>query len=35
MTEASLDVREMVGVEDPGWLLPDVEERWKDEAERA
>lgn len=35
VTEASLDVREMVGVEGPGWLLPDVEERWKDEAERA
>ena len=32
--EAGFDLIELVGLEGPGWLLPDLEQRWADPAER-
>lgn len=32
--EAGFDLIELLGVEGPGWLLPDLEQRWADPAER-
>jgi SAM-dependent methyltransferase len=32
--EAGFDLIDLVGVEGPGWLLPDLERRWADPAER-
>jgi SAM-dependent methyltransferase len=34
VNQAGLDVTELLGVEGPGWLLPDIERRWQDPAER-
>ena len=34
MREAGFDLIELVGVEGPGWLLPDLERRWADPAKR-
>jgi SAM-dependent methyltransferase len=33
--EAGLVVEALVGIEGPGWLLPDLDRRWTDSAERA
>ncbi len=32
--EAGFELVELLGVEGPGWLLPDLEQRWADPAER-
>src|SRR5262249_12607540 len=32
--EAGFELRDLLGVEGPGWLLPDIERRWADPAER-
>jgi SAM-dependent methyltransferase len=32
--EAGFDLVDLLGVEGPGWLLPDLEQRWADPAER-
>ena len=32
--EAGFDLVELLGLEGPGWLLPDLEQRWADPAER-
>ena len=32
--EAGLELLDLLGVEGPGWLLPDIERRWSDPAER-
>ncbi|MGH9670912.1 MAG: hypothetical protein ACRD3A_12480, partial [Terriglobales bacterium] len=32
--EAAFDLVDLLGVEGPGWLLPDLEQRWADPAER-
>jgi len=34
VTEAGLDQLDLLGVEGPGWLLPDLDRRWEDPAER-
>ena len=34
MREAGFDLIDLLGVEGPGWLLPDLEQRWADPAER-
>lgn len=34
ITEAALDVLEVAGIEGPGWMLPDVEQRWADPRRR-
>jgi ubiquinone/menaquinone biosynthesis C-methylase UbiE len=34
VNQAGLEVIELLGVEGPGWLLPDIERRWQDPAER-
>jgi hypothetical protein len=34
VTEAGFDLVDLLGVEGPAWLLPDLERRWADEAER-
>jgi SAM-dependent methyltransferase len=34
VSEVGFDVVELLGVEGPAWLLPDLERRWADEAER-
>jgi ubiquinone/menaquinone biosynthesis C-methylase UbiE len=35
LTEAGLDVEGLYGVEGPGWILADVDDRWTDPARRA
>jgi ubiquinone/menaquinone biosynthesis C-methylase UbiE len=32
--EAGFELLDLLGVEGPGWLLPDIEQRWADAAER-
>ena len=34
VTDAGFDLVDLLGVEGPAWLLPDLERRWADEAER-
>jgi len=34
VSEAGLDLVDLLGVEGPAWLLPDLERRWADGAER-
>jgi hypothetical protein len=34
VSEAGLWLEELVGLEGPAWLLPDVEARWKDDGRR-
>ena len=34
MREAGFELVELLGVEGPAWLLPDLEQRWADPAER-
>jgi SAM-dependent methyltransferase len=34
VSEAGFDLVELLGVEGPAWLLPDLERRWADEGER-
>ena len=34
MRAAGFATLELVGVEGPGWLLPDLDARWRDPAER-
>jgi len=34
VTEAGFELVDLLGVEGPAWLLPDLERRWADEAER-
>lgn len=34
LVDAGLDLEAVVGLEGPAWLLPDIDERWADEARR-